>query len=205
MGGAPPPNVLQQAQGSIVQRASNILLQQSARPQSFGGGSASPFRAVPTDFGKRAEQLRDQAQDLLDTVVRLLEGAPLGPTFPPTETAPATVRVKPAELPQLRRAQASLGQLAATALAVINESGAPASVVLRASSLVNEQGDELPASLVQFTPNLLDLAPDSELPVQVTMRIPEDAPLGSYSGLIVAVGLEAVRALMFVDVIAVDT
>jgi len=186
--------------------------------------TASPFDASSLGLGdieKRLEQVRNQIQDLVDTFAQLGErlpslgrgGAPLpfaaaaplplaAAPSPLAAEAPSSVRLDGANLPVLNSATAPVGDVARTALGIVNSLTAPATVALRSTSLVNDLGDEIPANLVSFLPNAFSAPAGAETPVQVAVQIPANARPGSYRGLIQAVGLAATRAVMLVDVVS---
>jgi hypothetical protein len=210
-----------QPSGSIVERAMAVLEQE--RPARHSSPTASPFDASSLGLGdieKRVEQVRNQIQDLVDTLTQLGEKLPrVGRTGTPLPLAavaplplaepsplaapsPSSVRLDGANLPVLRSATAPVGEIARTALGVVNGLTAPATVALRSTSLVNDLGDEIPGNSVSFLPTAFSVPPGAETPVQVAVQVPANARPGSYRGLIQAVGLAATRAVMLVDVVA---
>jgi len=193
------------ASGSIVDRAGAILEQDAQRTAS-SASLATDASGLPfvSDFERSTRDLREQAQDLVNAFVDLLERLPSAiypaPIAPRPATGP-TVRVDGAELPALRPASASVGQVATTALGLVNETSRPATVVLRATSLVSQSGDEIPAQFVSFEPSSLVVPPASEHPVRLAVRLPTGTRPGKYSGLVHALGLDGARAVIVVDAI----
>jgi hypothetical protein len=194
--------------GSIVDRAMGVLEQERAAPARQRSSAGSPFDASSLGLGdieKRIEQVRNQIQDLVDTFAHLSEKLPslglAGTPLPLAAAAPSSVRLDGTALPVLRNATAPIGEVARTTLGLVNGLAAPASVALRSTSLVNDLGDEIPASLVSFVPNGFSAPSGVEMPVQVAVQIPASARPGTYTGLIQAVGLAATRAVMAVDVV----
>jgi hypothetical protein len=198
--------------GSIVGHASRILQQEQAGSRGAASSSNSWYhqRELPvvSELEQYVRGLREQLQDITDNVTRLMErlpteglaGLPMRGTSSAQENPAQALRVEAADLPLLRRAEAMPGSIAKAALGVVNGGATPATVVLRATSLINEQGDELPSTLVQFTPNPIVLSGGSEHPVEAHVRIPNGTRPGTYTGLVQAIGLAATRALLFVDV-----
>ncbi|HEX6273421.1 MAG TPA: hypothetical protein VFZ53_10280 [Polyangiaceae bacterium] len=178
--------------------------QRGAAPTTSAAPRAGEDPTTALDeLQKRLGHLREQAQDLVDQVTRVVErlpsGVPISPSVP-SELQPRLQAFDGATMPVLRAAVASPGGIGRTALGLFNESRAPASIVLRATSLVSDLGDELPGSLVTFAPNPLHLPAAGELPVQANVRVPPGVRPGTYSGLVQAVGLAATRAVLTVIV-----
>jgi hypothetical protein len=201
-----PPESL--PSGSIVDRATAILEKERAIPPRHQSAAGSPFDASSLGLGdieKRIEHVRNQIQALVDAFTHLGEKLPslglAGAPLPLAAPAPSSVRLDGTALPVLRNATAPIGEVARTALGLVNGLASSASVALRATSLVNDLGEEIPASLVSFVPNEFSAPAGAETPVQVAVRIPSNARPGTYTGLIQAVGLAATRAVMVVDVV----
>lgn len=68
------------------------------------------------------------------------------------------------------------------------------------TDLLNSSGNRISASQVIFNPSPVRLAPKSTQRVEIVVRVPDDAPPGSYSGLLQATRLEQVRAILVVPV-----
>jgi hypothetical protein len=190
--------------GSIVHKATGILEEYRDDPMR-----APPELPLPmvSDLERRVRSLHDEVQSLIQAFVRLGEQLPTAGLTPrpgslqaaetPSVAAPSVPGVG---LPMLRSAEARLGEVARTALGLVNDTPDPARVVLRVTSLVNELGDEISSSLVTFSPNPMDLPGGAQMPVQVAVKVPGEARPGTCSGLVQAAGLEATRAVMLVHV-----
>jgi hypothetical protein len=183
----------------IVERARTILADHGhAVPASQPGFvlGNDPIHAINTFGG-----LRDQARDLIAALVRLLEQLP---TSAPPGRQPIAGAVPLAAgdaiLPVLRLAIAEPGRIATTALGLVNDTAAPAPVALRATSLVSPSGDEIPAALVTFEPSRTTVQSKTETPVRVAVQVPETARPGTYTGLVQAIGTQATRALLNLEV-----
>jgi len=193
---------------SVVERALSVLREHGARAPgsrtSQGWGldpSAAPGYA---ELHGQLEQLRYQAQDLVDQLVRIVESIGAGVATPtgPIQALPA-FDSKPGSLPnlvQLERVAAVAGQATSTRFNLANDLRQPVEVLMKASSLIGPQGFEIPSRYVGFTPNPLRLAASSEQPIEVTIRVPEQVPPGVYSGLVQGVGLDGAGALLIIDV-----
>jgi hypothetical protein len=200
-----------QPTGSIVERAVAVLeAQRNARdPASSAAGVPETPDAALEVLQKRVEHLREQAQDLLDQFARAAERLPSSVPLAPSAPGPAGLNsslhaLDGASVPVLRTATASPGTVGRGALGLVNETHAPATVVLRATSLVSELGDEISGDQVTFAPNPLNLPPGGELPVLANVRVPPGVRPGKYSGLVQAVGLAATRAVMTLIVIPTE-
>lgn len=191
--------------GSIVDRAGTILDEHEGRKTSTATrGQSLGELPLLSDFERSTRDIREQAQDLVNAFVDLIERLPyvLQPQHMPSRgaAAPATLRLDDGELPLLRQASAAAGRLATTALGLVNQTDNPALVVLRATNLVDDTGQEIPSAFVNFSPISLTLAPRTESPVTVTVQVPSDARPGIYRGLIRAAGLEGAQAAITVNV-----
>ena len=195
-----------QPTGSIVDRATAILDGERAGSET---GALPSIGEVPErivgELEKRFGHLREQAQDLVDQLARVAERLPAAPlqneSAPARNVIPTLPAVSETRVPELRAAHVAAGGIATTALGLVNDAQSPTSVVLRATSFVNEQGDELPGSIMSFAPNPVNLPPNAEHPVQANARVPVGTRPGKYSGLVQALGLEATRAVMTIHVI----
>jgi hypothetical protein len=177
------------------------------------------YASVPTPYPMRAplgsdliNQLRgfrQQAQDLVDALTSTLEQPPATVTTPravePVRHTPLTPEQGSTPLVSLLRATAKHGQAATTRLGLINDSSDVAEIVLRATSLVNQRGFEIPSSHVSFAPNPVRFTGAQQQPVFVTVRVPEKTPPGTYSGLVQAAELPGAAAILVVDVEPADS
>jgi hypothetical protein len=190
--------------GTIVDRTMAILGENT----TGGRHPAAPrVDELPTtllsDLEKRVASLREQLQDLVDELTRLGERLPASTTVMPNPGLAASsplALVDQTNLPMLRQAEASIGEMARTVLALVNDGEQPVNVVLRATNLIADSGDAIPGELVNFAPNPLNLPGNSELPVLTKLRVPAGIRPGRYVGLVQAAGLEAARAVMTVVV-----
>lgn len=203
--------------GSVVGRALSVLREHGARaPAGHPSGGWAPDPSAAPGIGelhKQLERLRDQAQDLVDELVRIIEsiaaGAATGtnladaqpghaPPAPPVPLDLATTSLP--NLAQLRRVTAVAGQATSTRFSLVNDMHHPVEVLMKASSLIGPQGFELPSRSVGFAPNPLLLAASAAQPVDITIRVPEQVPPGQYSGLVQGVGLDGASAQLTVEV-----
>lgn len=86
-------------------------------------------------------------------------------------------------------------------ISVENDSDKPTlPIVFRCSDLLSSEGASIPGGNVQCTPNEIILAPRTVARVAVRIHVPEGAAPGAYCGMFQANNLEAVRAVLMVEV-----
>jgi len=194
--------------GSIVERA-NAVLQEHGTPVAAAKRPLTPDLdelPVLSDFERSTRSLRQQAQDLLDTFVAVVERLPATLPVSPASSPPELAQPAPKlsletlETPVLRPAQGTAGAIASTALGLVNETAEPVAVVLRSTSLMSQNGDELPARLVSFEPPSFVAPARAEQPVKVVVRLPDSVRPGTYAGLVQATGLDRTRAVIVLEV-----
>lgn len=207
---------------SVVERALSVLREHGGRVPAAPAAPAIPT-AIPTarasqpwsldpsalpgiaEIHKQLEQLRNQAQDLVDDLVRILEslGTGVATTAGPLQAPLAIPDLKKGAIPdlaQLQRLAAVAGQATSTRFNLANDLRHPVEVLMKATSLIGPQGFEIPSRYVGFSPNPLLVAAAAAQPVEVTIRVPEQVPPGVYSGLVQGVGLDGASAQLTVDV-----
>jgi len=196
---------------SVVERALSVLRQHDTRaPTAPVGGASQGWALDPSaapgiaELHKQLERLRNQAQDLVDELVRVVEsiGTGIATTASPLQAPLGVPDLKTGALPlaQLQRVAAVTGQATSTRFNLANDLRQPVEVLMKATSLIGPQGFEIPGRYVGFSPNPLLLAAASAQPVEVTIRVPEQVPPGVYSGLVQGVGLDGASAQLTVDV-----
>lgn len=197
---------------SVVDRALSVLREHGARAPA--SNSSYDWALDPStspgirEIHNQLEQLRNQAQDLVDGLVRAVESMAAGMTtgsraVPPVHAASASSVFQPSSLPsltQLRRVVAVAGQATSTRFNLVNDTRQPVEVLMKASSLIGPKGFELPSRHVGFAPNPLMLGASAAEPVDVTIRVPEQVPPGEYAGLVQGVGLDGATAQLTVEV-----
>lgn len=210
---APTSNEVTRADdiASVVGRALSVLRVHGARaPAAHRSHWALDPTTAPGigDLQKQLEQLRYQAQDLVDELVRVVEAlaaantspGPARPTAPAAPAAPAFETESLPDLAQLRRVAAVAGQATSTRFSLVNDTRDPVEVLLKATSLIGPKGFEIPSRYIGFAPNPLLLGASATQPVEVTIRMPEQIPPGEYSGLVQGVGLQGANARLTVEV-----
>jgi hypothetical protein len=207
--GAPAAALVDPRTGSILELASRVLDEHGVGRLYPSVPTSHPMRApLGSDLIKQLRGFRQQAQDLVDALTSALEQLPA--TISPARVVEPGRRALPTPehgstpLVSLLRATAQHGQVATTRLGLINDTSDLAEVVLRATSLVNQRGSEIPSSHVSFAPNPVRVTGAQQQPVYVTVRVPEKTPPGAYSGLVQAAEA-GVAALLVVDVMPADS
>jgi hypothetical protein len=208
--GVPAAALVAPGTGSILELATRVLDEHGVGRVFPSEPTPYPMRApLGSDLIKQICGFRQQAQDLVDALTSALEQRPATVSPPrvmdPGRHTPPAPEPGSTSLVNLLRATAQHGQAATTRLGLINDTSDLAEVVLRATSLVNQRGSEIPSSHVSFAPNPVRVTGAQQQPVYITVRVPEKTPPGTYSGLVQAAELPGVAALLVVDVIPADS
>jgi hypothetical protein len=85
-------------------------------------------------------------------------------------------------------------------LRVINEGPTSLEVSLYCSNLVSDGGFDISALHIGFAPRACVIAAESAQVFDVTIRVPQQAPPASYSGLVQAVGTKYFKVVMSIEV-----
>jgi hypothetical protein len=85
-------------------------------------------------------------------------------------------------------------------LRVINEGPTALEVSLYCSNFVSDGGFDISALHIGFAPRACVIAPESAHVFDVTIRVPQQAPPGLYSGLVQAVGTKYFKVVMSIEV-----
>lgn len=205
--------------GQIVGQAASILEEELAA----GIGAAREIedrfvdveRIRATDPDQLVHRLRQDAHDIVDIAVDLLDVAVTSTGAMGRRAVAVTVRAPEGNgnaaqedtgpnVPALIVPDpVRTGEIATTALVVENNRSTPTDpLAFACSDLVTARGTRIPASAVSFAPSLVVVEPESSLRVTVTVTVPSDADVGLYSGLLQADGLEHIRAVLSLDVVA---
>jgi len=204
---------------SVVERALAVLREHGARAPTVpaarvGEGSGASLQSWALDpssapgvleLHRQLERLRNQAQDLVDELVRMLESSATSAATgaSPLTALPVSPDVATGSVPglaQLQRVVAVAGQASSMRFRLANDMPHAVEVLLTATSLVGPKGFEVPSRYVGFSPNPLVLAASAAQPVDLTIRMPEQVPPGEYSGLVQGVGLEGASARLTIEV-----
>jgi hypothetical protein len=72
---------------------------------------------------------------------------------------------------------------------------------LYCTDLVNAAGKRIAYRAINFSPSVVTIAPLESSKVEIEIKVPKSAPPGKYSGLIQAQNMDALRAILLVNVI----
>lgn len=191
----------------IVEQATQVLSSEQPRvkPEPYvlpatGSGNSSQ--------GISAGQLQEQVKVLIDQFVALASQPPqLDTALPKTmlfgeresPADPARPAIEPAPVISPSGPVAPGGS-AQVSIKLVNEDDQPAHIGLLSTTLLGEDGAQIPAANVSFEPNEMTLAPGSTGAVIVRTTIPTRTRSGVYSGLLRASRLDYLHAVLVVQV-----
>ncbi len=187
-----------QAPARIVAEAASILDEEMAR----GVLSARNLAARPgvQERDGTAPMLR-QVHELVDQLAAAwptLQGAIGRGGAPAGWAQPASTEPPVCEL--RGRGPVQPGQRASVAMTVSNDESTPLVVTLLLTDLLSANGERIVASNVDVSPPELRLGAGGRQEVHVSVTVPGAAKAGSYTGLVVAKGVDDLRALITIDV-----
>jgi hypothetical protein len=145
--------------------------------------------SVPTGFDKDA--IRRQAHEFIDTLLV---------TFREATGEDGVVAEHKVPLIQCA-APARAGGVARATLTVANDEPTPSDVSLYSSNFVADFGYEIPSLRVSATPRVASIPPKGQTTFEIKIAVPAQAPAGTYSGLLQAVGSKYVKAVLSVQVL----
>jgi hypothetical protein len=73
-------------------------------------------------------------------------------------------------------------------------------LALTSTDLIGSRGGRIASSLLEFRPAEFSLEPQESRDISITMIVPAELAPGCYSGLLVATGVNYLRALITIDV-----
>jgi hypothetical protein len=182
----------------LLTQAAGILAREVARiPASFlqmpGGAPGSQSPALPNLElpvaslpGIDIDRLRRHAHDVIETLLTAFSPKIAGP-----DDRAAILR---------STAPVSAGDNAAVTFRLANEEPTPSEVSLYSSNFVADNGYDIPASRVAFSPRVATIPPNGDAKFEIQVRVPQQAPPGIYSGLVQAFGSKYVKAVVSVEV-----
>jgi len=182
---------------SIVSQAASVLDEEMAKGVLAARGGA----ATQGDTNAAHPVLR-QMQDFVENLAALwpnLQGgvAPAVPTAHPPPVASSHVeplaRLKP-------RASVKPGDRTTISMTLRNSESQPVRLVPAATDLLGARGGRIAGALLEFAPAEVALAPQEQKELVISATIPADTAPGCYSGLLVARGLDYLRALVTIEV-----
>lgn len=187
---ATAPSPVPSSADDIVERATAVLMQEMTTPHIVPSWSDAPMDATGTWVEKAhgvVEQIADlwrAAQASVSTAVSTAAPGALGSEVPAFE---AQQRVRP-------------GAQANVLLTLQNREQTTATLRPVATDLLGSRGCAIPSGAVRFTPAVSSLNPGEDADLTITVNVPASATPGCYTGLIVVVGTEYLRALITLDV-----
>jgi hypothetical protein len=196
-GGSPQLNDLLVVGSPLLAQAARILAQEVARiPAGFlqvpsiapiGQGAAAPNLELPVGAfpGVDVDRLRRHAHDVVETFLTAFS--------PPVAADDRAAMLRGA-------APVAAGGDAVVALRVANEDATSSEVSLYSSNFVADNGYDIPALRVTFSPRVSTIPANGDVTFEVKIRVPQQAPPGIYSGLVQALGSKYLKAVVSVEV-----
>jgi len=182
----------------LLTQAASILAQEVARmpassrqlPDAIQGGKgiSLPNFELPVSAlsGGEVDRFRRYAHDVIETFLTAFS-----PKGAPPDDQVGMLRCAP---------PVEAGADAVVTLRVANEEATPSSVSLYSSSFVADNGYDIPSMRIAFSPRVVSIPAKSEVTFEVTIRVPQQAPPGIYSGLVQASGYKYLKAVVSVEV-----
>lgn len=189
----------------IVEQAAEVLA--SERPSGRASAS-SGTDSVASAQGTQIDQLREQANELVERLIALAAGqrgfqtalspsAGLPGSGPPSDRSELTVEPAPV---LSAPGPVAPGATAQIRIPLVNDDEQPAQIAFFSTDLIGEDGQRIPAEGVSFQPRELTLASSNAGDVTVRVIIPAQTRCGIYSGLIRASKLDYLHAVLIVQV-----
>jgi hypothetical protein len=183
----------------LVDQASSLLSRERHPPIPSGlangipgalgkpsGSEAPGWLAQPINTGVDPDRLRRQAHEMLETLLEVF--SPKGD--------PSADRV-----PVIRcAAPVAPGHDGCIAVRVANDEGTPSEVTLYCTNLAADSGYDIPALRISISPRRSTIPPKGEATFEVKIAVPQQTPVGIYSGLIQATGARYAKAVVSVQV-----
>jgi len=182
---------------SIVSQAASVLDEEMAKGVLAARGGATN-QGDTSAAHPVLQQMQDFVQNLAALWPNLQEGvAPAVPAAP--QPAAASGHVEP--LARLKpRASVKPGERTTISMTLRNSESQPVRLVPVATDLLGARGGRIAGSLLEFMPSEMALAPQEQKELVISATIPVDTAPGCYSGLLVARGLDYLRALVTIEV-----
>jgi hypothetical protein len=182
-----------QAASSIVTEAASVLDEEMAR-----GVLAARDAQAPGSYRSDVDSVLRQLHDAVDGLARLFPELRGGTPNRSTGTVGSSGE---AAMPHVKPASATRpGSRATMSMTLSNNEDRPVRLTPMVTELISCGGHRLPGALIEFTPQEVRLEPGASTNVGGHIVIPAGTPPGSYSGLLVVVGVDYLTALITVDV-----
>jgi hypothetical protein len=192
---------------TLLTRAAGILVQEAAKiPASFlqlpsgtvpSGAKRNDIPGVSNGVipsfelpvaalqGVDVDRLRRHAHDLIETFLTAFS--------PKASVDDRAVMLRCA-------APVQAGEDAVATLQIANEDASPSSVSLYSSNFIADNGYDIAASRVGLSPRVCSLPAESTVSFEIKIRVPQQAPPGTYSGLVQASGSKYLKAVVSLEV-----
>jgi hypothetical protein len=93
------------------------------------------------------------------------------------------------------------GNVAHATLKVANEEATPSEVTLYCTNFVADSGYEIPALRVSISPRVASIPGNGQVTFEIKISVPQQAPAGTYSALLQALGSKYVKAVLSLQVL----
>ena len=155
-------------------------------------------------FRKDAHDMVDIVVDLVNSATKALDGLSeraltigVG-SEPRAEKKPAAVGIPSLAVPTAVKP----GESVEIPMTLENESNKPTEAFnFHSSDLVNTAGERISSEQISFSPEQLVIEPQQASVVTVTIRVPENAAPGIYSGLLQATRVDQLRAVLSIQIV----
>jgi hypothetical protein len=161
-----------------------------ADPKAVGNRKCPVTHAAVPLGGFDTGSLQSKAHELIE----MLMAAFALPRY--AESAQADDRVPLIHCP----APVQAGSTACASFTVLNDEPAPSEVTLYTSNFIADSAYEIPAVRVSASPRTRTIPPRGRETFEIKIAVPQQTPIGIYSGLIQAMGTKYVKAVLSVEV-----
>ncbi len=191
------PDVVSQQASSLVSEAAAILDEEMARGVLAARG-ASP--AAQYQQPNATNPLLRQMHELAESIARVWPGSTgVAAAGRPAVSQSAGNDLDP--LAELRPwSTVRPGQRATIAMALCNKEDRSVRLVPIVTDLLGSRGGRIASSTLELTPAEICLEPQEQKEVGIALTVPADTPPGCYSGVLVARGVDYLRALITIEV-----
>lgn len=189
------------AAAAIVDRAAAILEREAGRDSANPPTSAR--RAGNGDLIPAASlaDLQKYVTATLEDLLRLVgQFAPVAQSEQ-QKTAGNRAASALAAVPVIQPARSAKASEAMTVtVALVNEGAAPISFIFYSTDFVSDNGHQIPAVQVSFSPRVLALTARAQGQSEMTVAVPAQSAAGTYSALVQATGLGRPCAVVVIQV-----
>ena len=181
-----------------LQRQAHELLQSvfnlrnPAAPGTGLLGKSSP--ALPGSafiFPVEREELRRRAHEFIETLLITFNESTGEKGLPAENQVPLLDCAAPVQP----------GGAAKASLQIANEEGSATEITLYSTNFVADQGYEIPSLRVTILPRVVSIPAGGKAEFEITIAVPQQTPMGYYSGLIQATGSKYFKAVLSLEVL----